>query len=479
MAKSKKNSVALASQGLRYKLRLAVSLMAILPLLVCLYLVSNYILPRVGIKLDIAISILVSVFIALIGYFLVKQIFDRILSVSSAAKLIAAGDINHILEVEEADEVGDLGSALNQLTQCIRSNMDELKNYGEKTTEINLEIQKRVIVLSSLLQISSLISQSAKLEDILRLTVEKSRLVASSDVAYLLFREEKQENFYMKVADGLNSDYLLDINVEPKEELLHKTININRPLILDKQNLPPPNSTLSARFRLKNMLALPVYLRGRLTGIMGIGNTEEHFLYRKEDIELLDIFAKQVAIAVENDILMHHVERLEIKDALTGLYNGAFMRNRLQEEIKRAIAYQRPCSFILLDIDNFKKFNEHVGSLQTEATLKRLAVLISDSISEVDRAGRTGDDEFAIILPEKNKRKSQEIAEDIRKKIEFSFSEEQDTNKRITVSGGVSENPLDGIDAEELISKAKELLKFAKKQGKNRIAGLKETQVCP
>lgn len=479
MAKNKKNAATTSSQGLRYKLRLAVSLMTILPLLVCLYLVSNYILPRMGIKLDIAISILVSVFIALIGYFLVKEIFDRILSISSAAKLIAAGDINHILEVGQADEVGDLGGALNQLTQCIRNNMDELKNYSEKTTEINLEIQKRVIVLSSLLQISSLISQGAKLEDILKLALEKSRMVASSDIAYLLFREENQENFFIKVADGLNSNYLLSIEVEPKGELLNKTININRPLIVDEHNLPPQGSTFNQRLKLRNTLALPIYLRGRLTAVLGIGNSQESFLYKKEDIDLLDIFAKQIAIAVENDLLMRYVDRLEIKDALTGLYNETFMRSRLQEEIKRAIAYQRPCSFILLDIDNFRKFNEDVGSLQTEATLKRIAALIKDSISEVDRAGRTGDDEFAVLLPEKNKRKSQELAEEIRKKIEFTFSEEENSNKRITVSGGVSENPLDGIEAEELIAKAKELLALAKKQGKNRIVGLKEISVCP
>jgi diguanylate cyclase (GGDEF)-like protein len=466
----------LASYSLKRKLIISFSLMSILPLLVCMYLVSNYILPKIGLKTDIAASILISIFIAAIGFFVVKEIFDRIISVTTEAKLIAAGDISRKLEIAYPDEVGDLSDALNQLTQRIRTNMDELKNYSEKTTEINLEIQKRIMVLSSLLQISSLITQGAKLEDILKVAVERSRFLANSDVSYLLFRKEGEEAFSMKIADGINSEYLLKINVGPKDDLFSRIIKTNKPLILDKQNVLPENLALSfyERFRLKNTLALPVYLRGRVMAILGIGNTKEIFLYRKDDLELLDIFAKQIAIAVENDILMQRVEKLEIKDALTGLYNAAFMQNRLQEEIKRAIIYRRPCAFLLFNIDNFKRFHENFGLLQSEAALKKIAALVRDSVSEIDRAGRIGDNEFAVILPEKNKRQAGKVAEDIRKKIEVGLSQEEDANKRITVSGGVSENPLDGVSSEELISKAKELVSLAKEKGRNCIVSFKE-----
>jgi diguanylate cyclase (GGDEF)-like protein len=83
--------------------------------------------------------------------------------------------------------------------------------------------------------------------------------------------------------------------------------------------------------------------------------------------------------------------------------------------------------------------------------------------------GRTGDNEFSVVLPEKNKRQAQQLAEEIRKKVAFSFSEEQDSKKRLSISAGVSENPLDGIEAEELIAKAKEALAAAKSQGMNRV----------
>lgn len=461
--------LSLASCGLKYKLKISFYLMSILPLLVCIYLVFNYILPKVGLRIDIAASVAISVFIAGAGFYVIKEVFDRIVSVTSEAKLICAGDITHTLEVEQEDEVGVLGEALNQLTLRIRTNMEELKNYSEKTTEINLEIQKRVLVLSSLLQISSLISMSTKLDETLKLITEKSLLLENSGIAYLLFKEDGQGNFSMKVAEGINSGYLLKVNIGVKDKLFNKVINQNKPLILDRQNILADNLTVPfyEKFRIKNTLAMPVFLRGRVLAILGIGNTKEQFIYKKEDVELLDIFAKQVAIVVENDILMQRVEKLEIKDALTGLYNEAFITSRLEEEIKRAITYQRPCAFILFNLDDFKEFRQSFGSVQAEATLKKIAMLIRDSVTEVDRVGRTCGDQFAIVLPERNKRRAQEIAGDISNKVAFSYSEEPDPRKKITVSAGVSENPLDGITAQELMDKAKELLGIAKGQCKN------------
>ncbi len=466
----------LSSRGLKHKLMISAALMSVLPLLICTYFVSQYILPRVGLRIDIIVTLLISVFISAIGFFVTKEVFDRILSVTSDAKMIAAGDLTHKLRTSGEDEVGDLGNVLNQLTQCIRDNMDELKVYSERATEINLGIQKRVVVLSSLLQISSQISQGEKLNDILEIAVEKARFLADSDLAYLFFREENQETFCVRVAEGLNSNYLMDVKIEPAEDALYKVVNTNKVLILDKQDLLPKDLSLFIRdkLKLKNTLALPVCLRKRVVALLGIGNMRDDFSYAQEDKELLDIFSKQIAIAIENDILVHNVKKLEVKDTLTGLYNKAFVHVRLQEEIKRAIVYQRPCAFIVIDIDCFKKYNQSFGSLQAESVIKRIAALIKDSVGEIDRVGRIGDDEFAVILPEKNKRQAQEIAENIRKKVEFSYSEDTDPLRKITISAGVSENPVDGITVEGLVTKAQELLQAAKNQGRNRVVSFKE-----
>lgn len=469
MVKNKQD--AQSFQGINYKFKIAVYLMSILPLLVTLYLVSNYILPYAGVKVDVVVSVIMSIFIAILGIFLVREVISHIISLSAEAKLIAAGDITRKVGTEYEDEVGDLGNALNQLTGRIRQDMEELDGYSKRTNEINLEIQKRVLMLSNLLQISSLISQGDKLDLLLKTIVEKARLLADSTVSFLLLADQSGNKFITRTVDGVNSGELLNITIGQDEEIFSYIRDTNEPLILDKFNMVSENlkTGFSGKLKADNFLALRVYLRNKLIGVLGVGNNLEGFCYKKDDIELLDIFTKQVAIAIENDVLLHRVEKLEIKDALTGLYNESFIRVRLQEEIKRANAYHRPCAFILFNIDNFGQFRQNFGALESEHALRKIALLISGSVNEIDRVGRFGDNEFAVVLPEKNKRQAIELAEEIKKRIEFSFSEEQDINKRITARGSVSENPLDGVIAEELINTAKKLLDSVKSQIKNRI----------
>ncbi|MCM8780383.1 MAG: GGDEF domain-containing protein, partial [Candidatus Omnitrophica bacterium] len=125
----------------------------------------------------------------------------------------------------------------------------------------------------------------------------------------------------------------------------------------------------------------------------------------------------------------------------------------------------------IFNIDNFQIFRQRSDTTQVENVLKKIASIIRDSVTEIDRVARIGEDEFAVVLPEKNKRYATQIAENIRSKIELTFSEELDVTKRITVSAGVSENPLDGVEAGDLMMKARESLNLAKMQGKNRVIG--------
>ncbi|MCM8780384.1 MAG: GAF domain-containing protein, partial [Candidatus Omnitrophica bacterium] len=332
------------SKGLNYKLKVAFYLMANAPLVVCIYIILRYIYPQSGAELDIRIPIVILIMIVIsnIGFFILKRIFDHIVFISKKAELIASGDTSYHIDLKRDDELGDLGNALNQLTGRIRMNMEELKNYSQRTAELNLEIQKRIYVFSSLLQISSLISQGANLDNILKLITEKARLLTDSDVAYMLFQSDISETFQMRAVDGVGAQDLLRIKLEPDENF-YKVIGTYKQLILDQENILSEDikKYFKETFKLKNALALPIFLKGKIKAILGVGNNRDEFLYKKDDIELLDIFAKQTAIAIENDMLTHRIEKLEIKDTLTGLYNETFIYNRLQEEIRRAIIYQR------------------------------------------------------------------------------------------------------------------------------------------
>ena len=122
--------------------------------------------------------------------------------------------------------------------------------------------------------------------------------------------------------------------------------------------------------------------------------------------ELEDLSKSLRAISQNARELLDKVEKLSMKDKLTGLYNATYIRERLNEEIQRAIHYQRPCSFALINIDGFNRFVMKHGLDASDDVLKKVAKILEKNLPELDRVARIRKDEFAIIFPDKNKKKA-------------------------------------------------------------------------
>ncbi|MDD5618244.1 MAG: GGDEF domain-containing protein, partial [Candidatus Omnitrophica bacterium] len=233
-------------------------------------------------------------------------------------------------------------------------------------------------------------------------------------------------------------------------------------LVVSKKQSDAKSSEIQNMFNTMNSILMPVFRHSRVVGFLGVGTSHPQTEYTNDDAELLVVFAKQISIAIENDYLINRLQKLEIKDALTGLYNKNFIVNRLDEEIKRAVIYQRPCALLLLSIDNFKEFSNSAGELASEDVLKKVSKALEKSCREIDKVARYGDSEFAVILPEKNKKQSVILAEEIKRKIEEFFAKENKAG--LTVCGAISENPIDGACAKDLVQKAESLLTSAKQE---------------
>ncbi|MFH1837632.1 MAG: sensor domain-containing diguanylate cyclase [Candidatus Omnitrophota bacterium] len=157
----------------------------------------------------------------------------------------------------------------------------------------------------------------------------------------------------------------------------------------------------------------------------------------------------------------------EVIDRITGLYTFSYLKECMAEEIKRAQYYQRPCSLVVINIDNCKKYEDDNGEDAVETLFKKVADILVQKVPPVGKVARNDFDEFGLLLPEKNKRESLEIAENIRKKIE----EIKFPGGNITASIGVGENPIDGEGVTEVLLKTLKYLDRAKKTGKNKVLG--------
>ena len=162
-------------------------------------------------------------------------------------------------------------------------------------------------------------------------------------------------------------------------------------------------------------------------------------------------------------------KRLSITDGLTKLYNSRHFYNSLQLEMERANRYQRPLALLMIDIDNFKRFNDTHGHQAGDKALAQTGAAIRSALREADSGYRYGGEEFAIILPETVGPGAVELAERIRKELAgMPLSLTAKTSRFITASMGVSE-----LKAKEKLSefirRADENLYLAKKEGKNRV----------
>ena len=161
--------------------------------------------------------------------------------------------------------------------------------------------------------------------------------------------------------------------------------------------------------------------------------------------------------------------RLAVKDGLTDLFNYRFFIDALEGEIKRAKKF---CSLIVMDVDDFKKYNDHFGHLRGSALLTEVAAILRRSSGSGNLVAKYGGDEFAVILPEVSKEEAFLLAQGIRYRIErykFHGEEESQPNQILTVSGGVATYPIDAKDAFTLFDQADRAMYDAKRRGKNRI----------
>jgi len=451
------------NKGLRYKLLIAFCLMSIIPLLSCVYVINTYLFPQLDNLLSVSIVIFASIVISLLGLWLAKSLIEPVIDMAIEAKLIAGGEYGRRISAPFEDEVGNLADSINFMTQKIKSNMDEIRNYGRKMGEVNQEIQKKVLALSSLLQIGDIIaSGSSHLDTLLDLALEKAATVFESGFGILYMPKEESGDFVVKTSCNLKKENLSDLIIRKGGSgILEKAVAARSIIIFDKTTKASKElANFKEASNIENAVILPLYSSKRDLGLLIVGNRLGDFKYKNEDLEMMRVFGKQIAIAIESDVLSRKTSELSITDDLTNLYNKRFILNRLEEEIKRSIFYQRPCSFVVLSLDGFDPFRQTYGELTAEEALRRVAKAIKDNMVPIGKAARISGFEFAVLLPEKNKKQASQIAEDMKKIIEAT-NLLRDGRATLNVTVGVSENPIDGATSDELFKKAEEAIRQA------------------
>ncbi|NQU94947.1 MAG: diguanylate cyclase [Candidatus Omnitrophica bacterium] len=232
-----------------------------------------------------------------------------------------------------------------------------------------------------------------------------------------------------------------------------------KPLFLEEKD-----SLLKYGFDLKinNILALPLVVQKNVISVILAEDIQ------KEEYDKFLILAPQIALEMERVRLFDEVERLSVTDGLTGCFLRRSFLKRLKEEMERASHSKTNLSFIMADLDYFKKCNDNFGHLTGDVVLKNVAAILKKGVREIDLVARYGGEEFCILLPETSKQGAYAVGERIRKAVEDHAIKAYDESVTITISLGISSFPEDSKELAGLIEKADLALYEAKKTGRDK-----------
>ncbi len=242
------------------------------------------------------------------------------------------------------------------------------------------------------------------------------------------------------------------------------------PLHLTNQTIHKYRSSPVIKMLESNELVLiPLKAKDRVNGIIVADNFITNEPITKDDIRMLTMLANQAGLAIENSQLFELTSERAHSDYLTNLWNHGYFQYLLQTEVEKAKATKKPLSLLIIDIDDFKIYNDTLGHQAGDKILKDLAQLLRNQSRKMDFVCRYGGEEFMIILPQTDKEEAFMIAERIRKDIQrYPFLNEGILpNKQLTVSLGLATYPKDGLLPAELITSSDKSLYQAKNKGKN------------
>ncbi len=233
-----------------------------------------------------------------------------------------------------------------------------------------------------------------------------------------------------------------------------------------RSGLPPASPDRG--YKTASFMSAPVTIGGRSIAVINFTDKATGEPFSRDDLDLLHEISPQIAVAIDRAVLKERAgefEQLSVTDQLTGLLNRRYIEERLMEEVKRSNRHGYPMSFIMLDVDHFKSYNDQFGHPAGDEALRIVAGVIRDTLRSADVAARFGGEEFAILLPQTHQNEAAMIAERIRANVAATTF----PCREVTISVGVATCTDELCTTEGIVLAADKALYAAKHAGRNTV----------
>lgn len=309
--------------------------------------------------------------------------------------------------------------------------------------------------------------------------VEKVVTSLGAERVSLLIYNEESKKLLCKAASGLNHDMVSGPRIG--EGIAGVVLERGEPLLVrDLREQAWVAERVHGNASSNSFISFPLVSGGKRLGVINLTDRARQQSFVASDLDWLKLFAPYAAAALERIDLHEKAQRfqlLAITDPLTGLLNRRYLEERFAQEIERSKRYQFPLSFVMMDIDSFKSFNDTFGHQAGDEVLRETAHCIRKSLRNFDVAARYGGEEFIVVLPETDVTSATILAERLRKAVEQHFTSEGSRHP-VTVSIGVSSLSKALQNRHQVIRAADQALYAAKKRGKNCVV-VYNTELVP
>lgn len=426
-----KKGFSIQALSLKRRIWVAISLVTLIPAIITFYYLNGFVIS--------GITVITAVLIVFLGWWIIFEVFSSIVKVyyNSKKTLKNIGEDTPAV----ANEVQSLESIIDILSSKMKSGLEQLKDFSQKTEELNQEISKKVFVLSTILQANDLFSKDIPSEEILSFLTQRLKEILEMKICCFSLKEETSDIFRIVSCLGVETSKAEEI-LTKESRYIYKLKKID---IFDKLNKTMAYSNIVKELEVNSLGICPIISKNQTIGLLAVGSSDDNFTFTKDSLNIINLFSQNIALIWEHKRLSLKIGELEVLDYLTGLYNIKYIEKRLAEESIRCVAYQRPCGFLLMEIANYADYQARLGLIEAEKLVKRTAKIFKESLRPIDIAGRFGPDSLCVILIEKNKRQSQAVANELKVKLESTFKDQ------LKVKFSVAENPIDGTTAKELI----------------------------
>ena len=304
--------------------------------------------------------------------------------------------------------------------------------------------------------------------------VANSKELFESERASLMLLNEESNELILKSASGLATDLALIGPIRVGEGVSGEVMNTGKPLIVSdlqssgRRPAPPERSYKTGSF-----ISYPIIIGGRKVGVLNVTDKTGGRSFNEIDLSLLEIIGPQMAVALERAEWQERAtefQLMSITDSLTGMPNRRYLEERLAEELNRSKRYDYPMSFLMIDIDDFKAYNDKNGHQAGDLAIQITAHCLKAALRAADVASRYGGEEFCILLPQTGMTEAAVIADRIRQRVNGTHYPHGKTQPLggVTISVGVSTFSTIVNNSETIIAAADRALYQAKSLGKDR-----------